>query len=162
MQRGQYIRLFVGTAANNMKAIAAAKDMSLHCSASVEDSSTKDTTGDAVENDVTGLSYDISGSALVLTTDDPLMTGANGLAYLQGLMESRTKLWWRICLVDGDNNRTIDEGICNGVAYLTNVQISAQNRQNTQFSYTLTGYGPLEVQPDAEPAGGTDATSGNL
>ena len=79
MKKGQYIRLLLATTSNPTKVIAAAKQMALHGSAQTEESSTKDTTGDALEYDVTGLSYDITGSGLVLTTNDALLTGANGL-----------------------------------------------------------------------------------
>ena len=77
MKKGQYIRLLLATSANPTKVIAAAKTMQLHGSATTEESSTKDTTGDDLEYEVTGLSYDISGSGLVLSTDDALNTGAN-------------------------------------------------------------------------------------
>ena len=61
MRRGQYYRLFLAAAANPSKVIAAAKTMSFHGSAQTEESSTKDTTGDALEYEVVGQTYDISG-----------------------------------------------------------------------------------------------------
>ena len=79
MKKGQYYRLLLATTTNPTKVIAAAKTMSLHGSAQTEESSTKDTTGDALEYDVVGQSYDITGSGLVLTPSDSLNTGANGL-----------------------------------------------------------------------------------
>ena len=85
MKKGQYIRLLLATTTDPTTVIAAAKTMALHGSAATEDSSTKDTTGDYIENEVTGLSYDISGSGLVLTTTDALNTGAvsaNGIVVI--------------------------------------------------------------------------------
>ena len=79
MQKGQYIRLLLSTTANPATVVAAAKQMALHGSAQTEDSSTKDTTGDALEYEVTGQSYDITGSGLVLTPNDTLLTGGVGL-----------------------------------------------------------------------------------
>lgn len=154
MKKGQYIRLFLFNAQDmDFAPIAAAKQMSLHGSAQTEESSTKDTTGDALEYEVTGLSYDISGSGLVLTDNDLLSTGAKSLHQLEVYADGR-KLFWKICVVDGTNNRTIDTVICSGEARLTQLQMQGQNRQNATFSYTLTGVGKLYV--------GTQPSSSNL
>lgn len=154
MKKGQYIRLFLFNAQDmGFAPIAAAKQMNLHGSAQTEESSTKDTTGDALEYEVTGLSYDISGSGLVLTDNDPMSTGAKSLHQLEVYADGR-KLSWKICVVDGTNNRTIDTVICSGEARLTQLQMQGQNRQNATFSYTLTGVGKLYV--------GTQPSSSNL
>jgi len=142
MKKGQYIRLLLATSSNPTKVIAAAKQMALHGSAQTEESSTKDTTGDALEYDVTGLSYDITGSGLVLTTNDALLTGANGLNDLESWVKDQL-LYWRICVMEGENNRTVVEEIAHGQCKCTNLQIQAQNKQNAQYNYTLNGYGPI-------------------
>lgn len=142
MKKGQYIRLLLAESANPSKVIAAAKTMSLHGSATTEDSSTKDTTGDDSDFEVTGLSYDISGSGLVLSTDDALNTGANSAADMLALLGD-TELYWRICLMEGTNNRTIVSTIASGRCKLTNWSAQAQNKQNVTYNYTLTGYGEI-------------------
>lgn len=147
MKKGQYIRLLLATTANPTKVIAAAKNMSLHLSAQTEESSTKDTTGDALEYEVTGQSYDISGSALVITDDDTLNTGANSMNDLLGLVND-TMLYWKICLMNGTNNRTVSKVIANGTAKLTQLQMQGQNKQNATWSYTLNGYGGVTVGND--------------
>lgn len=145
MNKGQYYRLLLSTAANPTKVIAAAKDMTLHGSANTEESSTKDTTGNATEYEVTGLNYDISGGALVLTDDDSL--GGQTANTLNDFLTNfnDTLLYWRICLMKGTNNRTVDKELFSGTGKLTNLSISAQNRQNTTYNYTLTGYGSITV-----------------
>lgn len=149
MQKGQFIRLFLSTAANPTKVIAAAKEMSLHLSAQTEDSSTKDTTGEWLEYEVTGQSYDISFNALVLTPDDAL--GGNTANTLNDMLNnvSDNLLYWKICVVDGTNNRTVDTEIFSGTAKLTQLQISAQNKQNTTYSGTLTGFDTITVAADS-------------
>ena len=142
MQKGQYIRLLVSLAADPSTVVAAAKQMALHGSAQTEDSSTKDTTGNALEYDVTGQSYDITGSGLVLTTNDALLTGANGLNDLESWVKDQL-LYWRICVMEGTNNRTVVEEIARGECKCTNLQIQAQNKQHAQYNYTLNGYGPI-------------------
>lgn len=77
MQKGQFVRLLLSTTANPTIVVAAAKDMSLHLGASTEESTTKDTTGNAVEYEIATQTYDISGSGLVLTDADDLNTGAD-------------------------------------------------------------------------------------
>lgn len=151
MNRGQFFRLLLSTAANPTKVIAAAKDMTLHMAAQTEESSTKDTTGDALEYEVTGLSYDISGSALVITDNDSL--GGNTANTLNDMLSAigDTLLYWKIVTVTGDNNRSVDDTLFSGTAKLTNLQANADNRQNTTYSYTLTGQGILSVSQSVTP-----------
>lgn len=148
MKRGQYYRLLLATTANPTKVIAAAKTMALHCSLDTQEDSTKDTTGDALEYTATGQNYDISGSALVLTPADALNTGANSLNDMLSLVGD-TLLYWRICLMEGTNNRSIAETICSGQAKLTQINPQGQNKQTAQYSYTLTGYGEITVTADS-------------
>ena len=142
MKKGQYIRLLLATTSNPSKVIAAAKQLSLHGSAQTEDSTTKDVTGDTLEYDVTGLSYDITGSGLVLTTNDALLSGANGLNDLESWVKDQL-LYWRICVMEGEHNRTVVEEIAHGQCKCTNLQIQAQNKQIAQYNYTLNGYGAI-------------------
>lgn len=144
MQKGQYTRLLLSPAANPTAVIAAAKEMQLHLSAQTEESSTKDTTGDALEYEITGQSYDITGSALTLTPNDSLNTGANSLADMEENVND-TLLYWRICVMEGTNNRTIKSTLLSGTAKLTSLTMNGQNKQNAQYNYTLTGYDGITV-----------------
>jgi hypothetical protein len=148
MQKGQYIRLLVSTAANPSTVVAAAKQMALHGSAQTEDSSTKDTTGNALEYEVTGQSYDITGSGLVLTPNDTLLTGAVGLNDFESWLQDQV-LNWKICVMEGTNNRTVVETIASGQGKLTNLQIQAQNKQNATYNYTINGFGAIVPGADA-------------
>ena len=148
MQKGQYIRLLLSAAANHSTVIAAAKQMALHGSAQTEDSSTKDTTGDALEYEVVGQSYDITGSGLVITPNDTLLTGGLGLNDFEGWVKDQL-LYWRICVMEGTNNRTVVEEIAHGQGKLTNLQIQAQNKQTTTYNYTINGYGAIVPGSDA-------------
>ena len=147
MQKGQYIRLLVSLAANPSTVVAAAKQMALHGSAQTEDSSTKDTTGNALEYEVTGQSYDITGSGLVLTPNDTLLTGAVGLNDFESWLQDQV-LNWKICVMEGTNNRTVVETIASGQGKLTNLQIQAQNKQNATYNYTINGYGAITPGAD--------------
>lgn len=142
MQKGQYIRLLVSVAANPSTVVAAAKQMALHGSAQTEDSSSKDTTGNALEYEVTGQSYDITGSGMVLTPNDTLLTDAVGLNDFESWLQDQV-LNWKICVMEGTNNRTVVEEIAHGQGKLTNLQIQAQNKQTVTYNYTINGYGAI-------------------
>lgn len=146
MKRGQYIRLFLSTSANPTKVVAAAKEMSLHLSAQTEDSSTKDTTGDWLEYEVTGQSYDITFNALVLTPNDDL--GGNTANTLNDMLTNLKDdvLYWKIATVSGTNNRTASQTLFSGTAKLTQLQVNAQNKQNATYSGTLNGFGAISVE----------------
>ena len=148
MQKGQYIRLLLSVAANPSTVVAAAKQMALHGSAQAEDSSTKDTTGTDLEYEVTGQSYDITGGGLVLTPNDTLLTGAVGLNDFEGWIKDQL-LNWKICVMEGTNNRTVVETIASGQGKLTNLQIQAQNKQYATYNYTINGYGAIVPGSDA-------------
>jgi hypothetical protein len=45
--------------------------------------------------------------------------------------------------MEGTNNRTVVEEIAQGQGKLTNLQIQAQVKQNTTYSYTINGYGSI-------------------
>lgn len=144
MKKGQYYRLFLAPAANPTAVIAAAKTMAFHGSAQTEESSTKDTTGDALEYEVTGLGYDITGSALILTPNDALNTGGVSVNDMESYVQN-TLLYWSICLCEGTNNRTVVEEIAHGTCKCTQLQLQGQNRQNGVYNYTLKGYGAITV-----------------
>ena len=112
-------------------------------SAQLEDSSTKDSVGDWQEQEVTGLSWDAQTDSLVTLEDN----GTNGELPqdLLGLIISKTKVTITFDQTAGANNRVGQNSAIKrtGEAYVTDVTITAQNRQNSTFSAKLTGTGPL-------------------
>lgn len=141
MKKGQLIRLLIGTAAASTSVIGAAKEMTLHVSSQLEDASTKDTTGDWVEQEVTALSYDISSMQLVLDDDDTLLS--NGVHALEDLYTEGTLVYWKIANVSGTNNRTVGTVIASGSGYIQQLTINAQNKQNATAQFSLIGNGEL-------------------
>lgn len=146
MDKGQHLRLvFVET--NTNKVIALATEMTLHLSAQTEDSTTKDTTdtnGDWNEYDVTQRSGDIQFGALI-----GVGTDAGGKSFADMINQvSDTIVSWKVVMTSGANNRVIGKEVCHGQGKLTNLQASAQNRQNATYSGTLNIYGPVAVGND--------------
>ena len=128
--KGQNLRVMVGG-----KCIAMATSCTFHISAQLEDSSTKDSTGDFQEQDVTGLSWDASTDSLVTLTDN----GTNGELPqdLLSLIINKTLVTLTFDQTAGTNNRTGQNAVIkkSGQAYLTDYSLTAPNRQNS----TLTG-----------------------
>ena len=148
MTKGQYIRLFLGSdnTATPAKVIGAAKQLTLHVSCSVEVSTTKDTEGDWDLQEVTGVNFDISSNALVRSGDTiTSATQAQGLADLETIYDSGDPVKFQIANVSGANQRTKGAVIMSGSVVLTQLQISAQNRQNATYTAQLTGYGDYTV-----------------
>ena len=136
--KGQNLRVMVGG-----KCIAMATSCQFHVSAQLEDSSTKDSVGDFQEQEVTGLSWDAQTESLVTLEDN----GTNGELPqdLLSLMINKTKVTLTFDQTAGANNRVAQNSVIKktGHAYISDINISAQNRQNSTISVQFTGTGPL-------------------
>ncbi len=125
------------------KCIAMATSCTFHISASLEDSSTKDSTGDWQEQEVVGLSWDAQTDSLITLTDN----GTNGELPqdLLGLIINKTLVTLTFDTTSGTNNRTGQNSAIkkSGQAYVTDVQITAANRQNSTLTVQFTGTGAL-------------------
>ena len=136
--KGQNLRVMVGG-----KCIAMATSCNFHVSASLEDSSSKDSTGDWQEQEVVGLSWDAQTDSLITLTDN----GTNGEMPqdLLGLIINKTLVTLTFDTTSGTNNRTAQNSAIkkSGQAYVTDVQITAANRQNSTLTVQFTGTGAL-------------------
>jgi hypothetical protein len=136
--KGQNLRVMVGG-----KCIAMATNCTFHISAQLEDSSTKDSTGDWQEQEVVGLSWDAQTDSLITLVDN----GTNGELPqdLLSLIINKTLVTLTFDQTAGTNNRTAQNAAIkrSGSAYVTDVSISAQNRQNSTISVQFQGTGPL-------------------
>ena len=136
--KGQNLRIMVGG-----KCIAMATNCTFHISAQLEDSSTKDSEGDWQEQEVTGLSWDASTDSLVTLADN----GTNGElpADIFSLILNKTLVTLSFDQTAGTNNRTGQNSTIkrSGSAYVNDVQVTAQNRQNSTLSVKFTGTGAL-------------------
>lgn len=125
------------------KCIAMATSCQFHISAQMEDSSTKDSTGDFQEQEVTGLSWDAQTDSLVTLEDN----GTNGELPqdLLSLIINKTKVTLTFDQTAGANNRVGQNAVIKktGQAYVSDVQITAQNRQNSTMTVQFQGTGAL-------------------
>ena len=146
--KGQFVRLFLGSdnTAVPAKIVAAAKSLSLHVSMSLEDATTKDTTGDWQVQEPTALSYDISSNALV-RSGDTITSAVQGqdFASIEDIYEAGSPVRFQIANTSGANNRTKGTIICSGSVVITQLTLNAPNRQNATYDTQLSGYGVYTV-----------------
>ena len=149
MEKGQHLRLVIieGSGTTTDKVVALSTDLTLHFSATTEDSTTKDSSdsnGNWNEYDVTQRSGDISFNALV-----GVGTDADGESFADFLDKvSDSLINWKVCLASGDNNRTLGKTVCSGQGKLVNVQASAANRQKATYSGSINMFGAVTVGSD--------------
>ena len=147
--KGQFVRLFLSSDNTNApsKVIAAARTLSLHVSLTMESASTKDTPGDFDIQEPTGLSYDISTSALVRGSDtiEAGATAGQALSDIETIYEGSAPVKWKICNVSGDNHRTAGSTIVSGSAIVSQLTLNGPNRQAADYTCQLTGYGAYTV-----------------
>ena len=141
--KGQNLRVMVCTASGSEKFISMATICTFHVNATVQDSSTKDDTGDWAENEVMGLSWDASTDSLVTLEDN----GSNGELPqdLFSAMINKTKVYLKFDTTSGTNNRTAGNSVIkkSGTAYINDINVTAANRQNSTLTVQFTGTGPL-------------------
>ena len=153
MDKGQHLRLIfpltVGSTTTN-RFVALATDLTVHFSATTEDSTTKDssdTNGNWNEYEVTQRSGDIQFSALMAFEDST--QDASDLLFKDWIEKvSDTVIDWQLVMTQSTRNRTIADIVCSGKGKLTNLQANAQNRQKATYSGTLNMYGPVTVGTD--------------
>ena len=146
--KGQFVRLFVGdnNTADPSKVLASALTCSLHVSVTLEDSTTKDTPGDWIVQEPTGISYDISTSAM-MENDETITSQVQGqtIADLETIYNNSQPVKFKIANTSGANNRTAGATIVSGSVVITSLELQGPNRQTAQYNATLQGYGPYLV-----------------
>ena len=146
--KGQFVRLFLGSDNTTTPAavIAAARQLSFHTSMSLENATTKDTPGDWQIQEPTGLSYDISSTAL-MRGNDTISSSVAGksLADIEDIYEAGTPVKFQIANVSGDNQRTKGAVIVSGSVIIATLTLNGPNRQNADYTTALNGYGAYTV-----------------
>lgn len=134
--KGQNLRVLIGA-----KCVAFATSCTLHVSATLEDSSTKDDTGNWQQQTVTGKAWDVSVDALYSVDTDA--TGVNGSAALDTVLAGQ-EVSITFDVSDGDKNRTAtNTAAYGGKAIVNDISITAANRQNATYTMQAQGNGQL-------------------
>lgn len=146
--KGQFVRLFLSN--NNTdtpsRVVAAARQLSLHISVSLETVTTKDTEGDWLVQEPTELNYDITSNALVRSGETiTSQVGAQTVAEIEDIFEAALPVQWMIANVSGANQRTKGATIVSGSVIVTSLVANGPNRQSADYTTTLTGIGDYVV-----------------
>lgn len=142
--KGQFVRLFLGSdnTTSPSTVIAFAKQMAFHVSVSLENSTTKDTEGNWIEQEPVGLSYDITTNALV-RSNDSINSQVQGqtFASIEDIYEASAPVKFEIANVSGANQRTKGTTLIGGSVVLTQLTLNAPNRQVATYDCQMQGYG---------------------
>ena len=128
--KGQNLRIFLGNGSS--APIAAALTCSLQIQMNVQDRSTKDDEGAWARNQVASLAWNVKVNAAVTVDadrNDPasLMNRIGQMVYV------------KLSLASGEKNSDEGDMMVAGYAIISDVQVTAQNRQRGTCDVTLTG-----------------------
>lgn len=112
--------------------MAAARSCSLHVQMNVTQVSSKDDEGEWVKNTAVSLAWDAQASGVV-----SIDTGRNDVPELMAYIGSVVHV--ELALASGEMNSDKGQILLAGDAVLSDVSLTAQNRQNGTYDITLTG-----------------------
>lgn len=130
--KGQNLRLFMENGSGQMSAIAAAQQCQLSLRIEVKQTSTKDDTDDFAKNIALKLSWSVSANGVV--TIDP---DRNDPASLMNRIGQTVRV--ELATASGDQNSDMGEQMLAGDAIISDVQIQANNEDESTYSIQLTG-----------------------
>ena len=130
--KGQNLRLFMDNGNGQMSAIAAAQQCQLDIRLEVKQISTKDDTDDFAQNIALKLSWSVSANGVV--TIDP---DRNDPASLMNRIGQTVRV--ELATASGDQNSDMGEQLLAGDAIISDVQIQANNEDESTYSIQLTG-----------------------
>jgi hypothetical protein len=135
--RGQNLRIKLGD-----KYVAFATSCTVHVSAQLEESSTKDSTNGWQKQEITGMNWDISADALYSVDTDA--TGMNAVDALDMIL-AQQQVTVEFTQASGEKNRVPGTGAIaySGTAWVNDVSVNAPNRQNATYTLQATGDGAL-------------------
>lgn len=129
--QGQNLRLFIGE-----KVVAGATDCTVHIAATLEDSSTKDDTSGAPNQEFVGYTYDISSESLFAVD--------GSIDMLQTMMAGQP-VAFDFEQTNGDKNQEKVKSLVSGKVLLNDASFKATNKQKATASFQAQGVGPLSI-----------------
>ena len=130
--KGQNLRLFTENGSGQMSAIAAAQQCQLSIRLEVKQTSTKDDTDDFARNIALKLSWSVSASGVVTVDPD-----RNDPASLMNRIGQTVRV--EFATASGDQNSDMGEQLLAGDAIISDVQIQANNEEESTYTVQLTG-----------------------
>ena len=139
--KGQNLRVLLGDDDAHLACVAAATNCQVHLQLQVEEDTTKDTDDDWIPKEPVGINWDVSVDALVLLDSEETGVTVNSLQVgrVYRLRFAQT------AGATGEQNR---DAVSNrlqltGNAILSDLQLTAQNQDEAQYTAQFTGHGDL-------------------
>ena len=145
--KGENVRLYLGSdnTATPSRVVAGARTLSVHCSLTLEDATTKDTDGNWIVQEATELAWDISSGALVRSGDNITSSvQAQGLAEIEAIKEAGNPVKCFVANTSGANNRTLGAIILSGSVIVSQLTINGP-LGTADYTTQLNGYGAYTV-----------------
>lgn len=130
--KGQNLRIFLGNGGS--KPLAAALSCDLNIQLNVQAYPTKDDEGSWTNNVAVSLAWSVKAQAAIQDTEDADAMNAPALLDLVGKV-----VYVQLCTASGNMNREAEPPMVAGEAILSDANITAQNRQRSEYEITLTG-----------------------
>lgn len=134
--KGQNVRIKIGG-----KVIACSTSCTCHKAANLEEVTSKDSTGMYAEQDVTGLSWDLSIEALAFVPDESGTDDAIQFDDALDLVGQTVEV--EFDQTDGAKNRNTVKTLRHGKAIVNDVSQTWGNKQNGTYSLQAQGTGEL-------------------
>lgn len=128
--------------------MAGATDCTVHIAATLEDSSTKDDTSGAPNQEFVGYTYDISSESLFAVD--------GSIDMLQTMMVGQP-VAFDFEQTNGDKNQVKVKSLVSGKVLLNDASFKATNKQKATASFQAQGVGPLSIN-DKEIGSATAVT----
>ena len=141
--KGQNLRILLTPDGDvsHLKCVAASTNCQLHATLEVQEDTTKDTDDDWIPKEPIGLSWDVTVDALIVI--DNQETGITAKDLIVGALYKLR--FSQTAGASGEQNRdAVTNGLqLTGDAVLSDLQLTAQNQDESVFTAKFTGHGDL-------------------
>ena len=144
--KGQNLRVLIGDDDEHLVCVAASTNCVVHLALDVQEDTTKDTDDDWIPMEPAGISWDAQVDALVVVDDEETGITADQLQ-IGRVYRIR---FAQTAGAAGEQNRDAveNEMQLTGNAILSDLQLTAQNQDESQYTARFTGHGDLaQYQP---------------
>ena len=139
--KGQNLRVLLGDDDQHLACVAASTNCQVHLSLEMQEDTTKDTDDDWIPMEPVGINWDVSVDALVLLDNEETGITVNSLQIgrVYRLRFAQT------AGATGEQNRDAIANVLQltGNAILSDLQLTAQNQDESQYTAKFTGHGDL-------------------
>lgn len=139
--KGENLRVLLGDDDQHLACVAASTSCQIHLALQVEEDTTKDTDDDWIIQEPVGINWDAQVDALIVIDDTETGITADSLQVgrVYRLRFSQT------AGAAGEQNRDVVDNLLQftGNAILTDLQLTAQNQDESVFTAQFTGQGDL-------------------